>query len=361
VKVLLIGLGGVGQRHARNLRTLLPDVDLLAYRVRGYSHVVTPKLQAEMGLDVEKALGIRGFSDLNAALAEKPQIAVICNPSSLHVSTAIACVKAGCDVLVEKPLADSLSGVSDLAQAAEETGRIVMVAYQLRFHPCVNQLASTIASGALGHLLSVRVTVGEYLPGWHPYEDYRGSYAARADLGGGVVLTQIHELDYLASIFGVPKRVFAMGGHWSNLEIDVEDTASALLEFSCQGRSLPVHIHQDYLQSPASRQCEVIGDRGKVIMDLPSLTVSVHPFNGSEPTPYSFPNFDRNQLFIDEMQHFLACVNERRRPIVDLHDGVTSLRMALAIKRSMTTGTLVSLDEDALAWEKGGHVPSRTL
>lgn len=361
MKALLIGLGGVGQRHARNLRSLFPDVELLAYRVRGYSHVVTPKLQADSGLDVEKTLGIRSFSDLQAALAEEPQIAIICNPSSLHISTAIACVQAGCDVLVEKPLADSLDGVSDLARAAEQAERLVMVAYQLRFHPCVKQLAATLASGVLGNLLSVRVTVGEYLPGWHPYEDYRGSYAARADLGGGVVLTQIHELDYLSSLFGAPKRVFAMGGHWSGLEIDVEDTASALLEFSAQGRTLPVHLHQDYLQRPASRQCEVIGDRAKVIMDLPSMTVTVHEFNGSQPTTYSFSDFDRNQLFLDEMQHFLTCVKERRRPIVDLHDGVTSLRMALAIKRSMRTGTLVSLDERGLAWEKGGHVTSQTI
>ena len=212
-----------------------------------------------------------------------------------------------------------------------------------------------------GNLLSVRVTVGEYLPGWHPYEDYRGSYAARANLGGGVVLTQIHELDYLSSLFGVPKRVFAMGGHWSGLEVDVEDTASALLEFSAHGRTLPVHLHQDYLQHPASRQCEVIGDRGKVIMDLPSLTVTLHEFNGSQPTTHSFSDFDRNQLFLDEMQHFLTCVQERRRPIVDLHGGVTSLRMALAIKRSISSRTLVSLDEQGLAWEKDGHVTFQTL
>ena len=150
MKALLIGLGGIGQRHARNLRSLLPDVELLAYRVRGYSQVVTPQLHADSGLDVEKTLGIRSFSHLQAALAEKPRIAIICNPSSLHVSTAIACVQAGCDVLVEKPLADSLTGVSDLVQAAEQTERLVMVAYQLRFHPCVKQLAVTLASGALG-------------------------------------------------------------------------------------------------------------------------------------------------------------------------------------------------------------------
>ena len=71
--------------------------------------------------------------------------------------------------------------------------------------------------GKLGNLLAVRATIGEYLPNWHPYEDYRQMYASRADLGGGVILSQIHEFDYLYSLFGVPRRVYALGGQWSDL------------------------------------------------------------------------------------------------------------------------------------------------
>ena len=90
------------------------------------------------------------------------------------------------------------------------------------------------------------------MPGWHPYEDYRALYAARADLGGGVVLSQIHEFDYLYALFGLPRRLFAIGGHLSHLEIDVEDVASTLMEFNVDGHILPVHLQQDYLQRPAS-------------------------------------------------------------------------------------------------------------
>ena len=82
--------------------------------------------------------------------------------------------------------------------------------------------------------MAVRIEVGEYLPGWHTYEDYRQMYASRADLGGGVILSQIHELDYLYWLFGLPKRVFALGGHLTRLEVDVEDIASILLE--CRSR-----------------------------------------------------------------------------------------------------------------------------
>ena len=344
MKALLVGLGGVGQRHARNLRALLRDeVTLMAYRVRGRTHVITPKLRADASRNIEEILEIASFTELGAALAQRPDIAFICNPTNLHVSTAIACVQAGCDVFIEKPLSHSIEGVEELIRAVNKMGRIAMVGYQLRFHPCVIKLREVIANGCLGRLLSVRVTVGEYLPNWHPYEDYRDSYAARADLGGGVVLTQIHEFDYLLSLFGFPSKVFAIGGHWSHLQIDVEDTASILMEASFRNRPLPVHIHQDYLQSPASRQCEVIGERGKAILDLPSSSVTVHEFGGAAPAVYSFPDFERNQLFIDELRHFLTCAERRTRPMVDLQDALQSLRVALAAKESIATGELMTL------------------
>ena len=168
-------------------------------------------------------------------------------------------------------------------------------------------------------------------------------YAARADLGGGVVLSQIHEFDYLFSLFGVPSKVYAIGGHWSHLEIDVEDVASILMEASVDGRPLPIHLHQDYLQTPGARQCEVIGDRGKAVVDFNSRTVTVFESGSSSPTVSAFPGLERNQLFVDELSHFLDCVERRTRPIVDLRDGLQSLRMALAAKQSMSTGMPVEL------------------
>jgi predicted dehydrogenase len=344
MKALILGLGGIGQRHTRNLRTLLgPSVELLAYRVRRLTHVVTPTLSADHDLNVEDVYNITTFHSLDEALAQKPDIAYICNPSSLHVEAARACLLAGCDIFLEKPLSDSLTGTAELIALAHTHSRIAMVGYQLRFHPCLVRLTELVHSGVLGSLLSVRATVGEYLPNWHPYEDYRIMYAARASLGGGVVLTQIHELDYLYSLFGVPSRLYALGGHWSDLEIDVEDTASVLMEATHNGRPLPIHLHQDYLQSPPSRSCEIIGDKGRVVMDLTALTVSLYTRNNPQPEVFRVENFDRNNLFLDQARHFLQCVQTRERPIVDLTDGLQSLRMALAMKQSIATHQPVDL------------------
>jgi predicted dehydrogenase len=336
MKILMVGLGGIGQRHTRNLRAILGDgAEFIAYRVRRQMHVVTPTMGADTSCNVEDTYAIRSFPSLPEALAEEPDIAFVCNPSNLHVPVALACVRAGCDVFIEKPLTDSMNGIDELVQAAEDRKRIAMVGYQLRFHPCVVKLVETVQSGLLGNLLAIRATIGEYLPNWHPYEDYRQMYAARVDLGGGVVLSQIHEFDYLYALFGLPQRVYAVGGHWSDLEIDVEDTASILMECRVAGRQLPVQLHQDFLQSPPSRQCEVIGDRGRAIMDLHALTVSVFTRGHATPAMYCYAGFERNQLFLDQTNHFLECVQTRKRPVVDLKDGLQSLRMALAVKRSM--------------------------
>jgi predicted dehydrogenase len=344
MKALIVGLGGIGQRHTRNLRALLgDDAEIIAYRVRGRTHVVTPALAADPDLNVENEYGIRAFADLGDALVQKPEIAFICNPSSLHVPAATACLEAQCDIFIEKPLSDSMRGIDVLIRTAERHKAIATVGYQFRFHPCLRALADTVKSGILGSLLAVRATIGEYLPGWHRYEDYREMYASRADLGGGVLLSQIHEFDYLYSLFGIPNRVFALGGQWSDLEIDVEDTATMLMECSFAGRPLPIQLHQDYLQSPPLRQCEVIGDRGRALMDLHNLTVTVFKRGSATPQTQTFEGFDRNQLFLDELKHFLHCVKSRTKPIVDLHDGLQSLRMALAAKRSILTGQPVEV------------------
>ncbi len=345
MKILIIGLGGIGQRHTRNLRALLGDsVEIIAYRVRRLTHVVTPTMGADQERNVEDVYNIRTFSSLDEALAQKPDIAYVCNPSSLHVAVTRACLIAGCDIFLEKPLADSLEGTAELVDLAREHKRIAMVGYQLRFHPCVIRLTEIVRSGVLGNLLGVRATIGEYLPNWHPYEDYRIMYAARADLGGGVVLTQIHEFDFLYSIFGTPTRVYAVGGHWSDLELDVEDTASILMEAAYAGRILPIQLHQDYLQSPPNRQCEVIGDHGRVVMDLHAQTVTTYTRNNPIPEIFKIENFDRNNLFLDQARHFLHCVETRQKPVVDIADGIQSLRMALAVKQSIAEHQPIDLN-----------------
>jgi predicted dehydrogenase len=344
MKILIVGMGGIGQRHIRNLRTLLGnDVEIIAYRVRRLSLTVTEKLEIETGIDVEKKYSVSVFPDLEEALAQNPDIAFICNPSSFHIPIALRIVEQGCHLFVEKPLSHNYENVEKLVSIIERKKLISLIGYQMRFHPCIQKLKSIIDCSRLGKILAVRAQVGEYLPAWHKYEDYRQMYASKKELGGGVVLSQIHELDYLYWFFGLPHRIFACGGHLSSLEIDVEDIASVLMEFKYQDSIFPVHLHMDYVQRPPSRTFDIIGDKGKVNVDLRANTLKVFSDDGELSEDYSFENFDRNQLFLDEISHFLSCIKNKQKSLITISDGKQSLRMALMIKESIQTGKIIQV------------------
>ena len=196
-----------------------------------------------------------------------------------------------------------------------------------------------LAAGAVGKVLSVRAEVGEYLPGFHPYEDYRRMYASKSALGGGVTLSQIHEIDYLCALFGAPRRVFSMGGHVSSLEIDVDDVAVSLLEFArTDGSPLFVELHQDFVQRPAQRSCTVLGEQGKLTWSLSGRFFEHTDAAGKSLERHSYADFPRNQAFLDELANFLGCVirGEPCRP--SLREGALSLEVAVALLSSQADG-----------------------
>ena len=128
----------------------------------------------------------------------------------------------GSDLFIEKPLSHNFDGIDELSDVVERHNSIVGLGYQYRFHPGIVRAKCWLEDGRIGNPVSADFVNGEYMPSWHPWEDYRLSYGARADLGGGAIVSQIHEFDLLYWMFGLPESVFAVGGHLSSLEIDVE-------------------------------------------------------------------------------------------------------------------------------------------
>ena len=190
---------------------------------------------------------------------------------------------------------------------------------------------------AIGRVVAARIAVGEYLPGWHPYEDYRTSYAARRDLGGGVILTLIHELDYAYWLFGAPRRLFAVGGHLSDLELDVEDTASILMDCGSDGARAPRARADGLSAAPADTD---LRDRGLARparrRSLGARRYARLRCGGRARRAPRRTDFERNTLFLDELTHFLACVRQASSPLVPLADGVATLRIALAARHAWT-------------------------
>ena len=339
MKFLFCGLGSIGQRHLRNLRSLLGDeTHILAYRQRGGGPVLNADMTVRAGADLETTYNLRAFSGLDEALAEKPDAVFVTNPNSLHLPVALKAARAGCHLFIEKPISDRLDDVNELVKLVEKQKLVAFVAYQFRFHPGLRFVKELIDEGRLGRLVAAHIVNGEYLPDWHPWEDYRATHAARRELGGGCLRIQTHEFDYAMWLFGMPRRVYAVGGHLSQIDVNVEDSVSALLHCEHGGRPLPVHVHLDYVQRPAQRVCEVIGDRGKVRYDYYAQTVEFWDLATRTREVLHFDKYDRNEMFLDELRHFLACLRGEEVPLVGLQEGLASMKIAMAAAASLESG-----------------------
>ena len=190
MKILITGLGSIGQRHARNLKTLLGDrAELVAWRTR---NLALPQ-------DLADSPGRRISMQRSR---ERPDAVFITNPSSLHSRQRR-----------RRPMRDARCSSKNrrrhmgrgdrLIDTVERRGSVAMLGYQFAFssRDCL-RVRDLLRDGAIGRVIAARLDFGEYLPGWHPYEDYRNSYAANRALGGGVLLSQIHEFDYLLLVVG---------------------------------------------------------------------------------------------------------------------------------------------------------------
>lgn len=351
MRVLFCGLGGIGQRHLRNLRSLVPpeQLEVHAYRVLGRSEKLRDDLSIEADRNLVDDYQIMVHTDLEQALATAPTMVFICNPSSLHTGIALKAVKSGAHVFIEKPVSNTMEGLDELLAIVKAKQLVCYVGYNFRFHPGLIRIKALLEQGYFGKLLAVHLEIGEYLPNWHRYEDYRTMYASRADLGGGVILSQIHEADLIYWYFGLPVSIYCLGGKLSDLEIDVEDTATSLMQ--CKGRMghFPITLHQDYLQRPPVRTIKIVGDNGVALIDLIKNDLKVFNANGETAEHWDGFGFKRNDMFHAQMQHFLACVDNKATPQVSLEDGMQSMRLALAAKESLVRQAVVHLDWEITA------------
>lgn len=348
MRVLFCGLGGVGQRHLRNLRSILGnELETHAYRVRRQRHKLQDNLSIEANADVEIDYGIIVHTDLDQAMASRPDAVFVCNPSSLHTQIALAAAKAGAHIFIEKPVASSMDGLDELLEIVSSKHLICQVGYNFRFHPGLVRIKALLEERFFGNILSVQAEIGEYLPNWHKYEDYREMYAAREDLGGGVILSQIHEMDLIYWYFGLPDTILCRGGKLSDLDIDVEDTATSLMQYDGAYGRFPILLHQDFIQRPPARTFKIAGDRGVAKIDMIQYSLHIYDRQGDLLEKLDFSGFQRNDMFLRQIQSFIGCIQNKGVPQVDLYAGIQSLRLALAAKRSLATGREVALTGEA--------------
>lgn len=325
--VAVIGTGSIGRRHAANLLALGEDV--LAVSTRRSAPTI------EIASTEVPCVG-----SLDAALDRGVDAVVVANPTSLHGEVAGAAIAAGCDVYLEKPATPSVTTCRPLLEAAERAGATVAVGHQLRFHPLVDELRARLASGDLGRVLAVHATWVEHLEDYHPGEDYRQGYAARQDLGGGVLLTQNHLPDLLHLLVGPFASVFAVGGHLSELELDVDDSVTFTAATPDQ---VAATAHLDYLQRPKRSTIEVHGTAGRACIDLVAGEIRHRSNARGAVEETEVRAVERNDLFLATMADFLAARRSGDEPRCGLREALEVLALTDAIRTSMSSGASVAL------------------
>ena len=323
---VVAGSGSIGRRHLENLRRL-GETRATFYRT-GRRDPAAPHVEAPEEFDLDRALEGR------------PLAVLVCNPSALHVPVALAAVRGGAHVLIEKPLSHSLHGVQALEDEVRRQGAVALVGFQYRFHPSLRRAKQWLEESALGRVVCARAHWGEDVSTWHPGEDWRRGYAARADLGGGAVRTLCHPLDYLRWLLGAVESVTATTSREA-LGLDVEDLAHVVLRFA-SGALATVSL--DYHQRPRAHGFEIVGTRGRISWGDDDGAAYLHDTVRGRVTPFlPAPGFSRNSMFLDEMRHFLACVDGRETPQCGLPDGRAALEIALAALRSAEEGRRVRI------------------
>ncbi len=317
--MLIAGLGSIGRRHLRNLKSL------------GWTNIILYRT-GKGTLPENEFSDVPVEHDLNAVLSHQPVGVVVSNPTALHVPVALAAARAGCHLLLEKPISHSSEGVTDLRREVEARNLAVLVGFQFRFHPALRQIKTWLDAGLIGNVISAHAHWGEYLPGWHPWEDYRGGYSARADLGGGVVLTLCHPFDYLRWLVGEVESVYAATGRLSGLDVEVEDTAQIVLRFASGAIR---NVYLDYAERPAAHWLRIVGRKGTIRWD--NADGVAHLYRAETEKWESFTpaeGFERNTMFLEEMRHFLNCLSRDEQPVCTLADGARALDIALAVRQS---------------------------
>ncbi|MCE5327997.1 MAG: Gfo/Idh/MocA family oxidoreductase [Planctomycetaceae bacterium] len=326
--VLVAGYGSIGRRHFRNLQALgCSDVRLLRGRARAGSF--------------ESPDNAKVYTDLSQALADKPVAVIVANPTSLHVSVAVAALQAGAHVVLEKPVAADLQAAAALVDAARTSRGHCSMAYCFRYHPLYRKVHDVVTSGRIGRAFHAHTWQGSFLPSWHPWEDYHESYAARSDMGGGVIRTLDHDLDVLRWTLGQPESVLASGGALSGIGISAEDTADMIFRFP---QRVQACAHLSFARQDYCRGMWVVGEEGSVNLDWNARSVTV--FKGKEPdeTLQLPADFDLNTIYIEMLRDALAgFAASPPRAAIELTEGLASLEMALGALQSSREGRAVTL------------------
>ena len=327
MNIFVVGCGSIGERHIRNL------IDISSHNIIVFD---TSKERLDF---IKERYDVETHDNIEQCFEYDIDAVIVCTPPNTHIQVAEQAIAHGAHVFIEKPISDRFDGLDDLIEKATDNKKIISIGYCFRFSEGLKMIKSLIDSGKLGRILSVKAEFGQYLPDWRPWQNYKQSYTAKKELGGGIILDGSHEIDYLYWLVGDVKEVFCYADKISDLEVETEDTAEILLRFS---NGAIGEIHLDFIQRAYSRNCKIIGEKGTLTWDFGEHKVSLYLADSKEWEIYDV-DVDVNLMYIEEMKHFLQCINGLSMPLIDAAQGKRVLEIVLAAKESSENKTIIDI------------------
>ena len=297
-KILVIGCGSIGQRHIRALLSI-GEINISAYRT-GKGQLVN--------LDDEIKKDVKIFNNEDDAFDWEPSHVIISNPTNLHLKYLVKSMQLGTKVFIEKPIANNYYELENasfpLSEIKEYDG---IVGFNLRFNSIIQKIGSLITTQTYGKAISADLMVGHYLPFWHSYENYRKSYAARSDLGGGVLRTLCHEIDLAQYFFGKINTVFAKVEKLTSLEIDVDDIVDIIMKTDGCKRVL---IHMDYLNPIQTREGKIFFEKGLLDYNCNNGEIHFTDYDSKQKNLIFKSSEHYNNQYISQMKNFIEGKSE---------------------------------------------------
>jgi len=314
---VVVGLGSIGRRHTRNFLDL------------GIGACIGVDPSPIRRVEFEAQTGGRAFETLSEAMREGATLGIITSPSSFHVEQAIECAESGCHLFIEKPLSVTLEGIDDLIGVVDSGRLFAHVGSNFKFHQGLRALKEHLRQGAVGSVTGVQVLVGQWLPDWHPDEDYREGYSASTALGGGAVLDS-HEFDYLTWLMGPIDEIEGFSRRSGCLEIETEDLACACFSFECGALGT---LHVDYIQRDPVRRYHISGDAGTLECDLRTGVLSHYDALSGKLEVVQLKE-DLNEMYIRQAQHVLDGARALTSPVTSITHARDALRLQLRVREN---------------------------
>jgi predicted dehydrogenase len=304
VIILIIGLGSVGKKHVAAIRQLKPDAVIYALR---------SSREAET---YEKVKNIFSLDEMTV----RPDFVIISNPTSVHKTSLADVMQLECPVFIEKPVFNTLDNADELLKQISNKKLITYIACNMRFHPAIKYIRAYLQDSKQ-QINEVNIYCGSYLPDWRPDKDFRTSYSANANMGGGVHLDLIHELDYCTWLFGAPLSVNSLKTSNSSLKIDAIDDA----HFQFRYVSFTASISLNYYRKDAKREIEIVMEDKTLVADLLLNRIS----NKTSGEILYEEAFSMNDTYLSQMNYFISHINQQQQPMNSIEEGIAVLKLAL--------------------------------